>query len=132
MEMKERYVDSFYSYLAEGKLMGQRCKTCGTYRLFPVPVCSECQGTDMSWAELSKEGKLLFFSSSDLVPARFANYTPCVMGCVQLKEGPVFWALVDGGIDIQNPESELNRLPLDVDIEMRDIAGNTVPICKIR
>lgn len=131
MELKERYVGSFYSHLAEGKLMGQRCKTCGTYRLFPVPVCSDCQGTDLIWTELSKEGKLLFFSVPRVVPSRFERYLPYVAGCMQLKEGPVFWAIVEG-IDMKNLEKELSRLPLDVHIEMKELAGNIVPIGKIR
>ena len=129
--MKERYVGSFYSYLAEGKLMGQKCKSCGTYRLFPVPVCSECQGTDLPWTELSGEGKLLFFSIPRVVPLRFAGYVPCAFGCIQLKEGPVFWSIVEG-IDLKNPEKELNRLPLDLHIEMKEIAGNIVPTGKIQ
>jgi uncharacterized OB-fold protein len=131
MEMKERYVGSFYGYLAEDKLMGQKCKSCGTYRLFPVPVCSECQGTDLPWTELSKEGKLLFFSIPRVVPLRFDPYTPFAFGCIQIKEGPVFWTMVEG-IDMKNPEKELSRLPLDVNIEMKEIAGNIVPTGKIR
>jgi uncharacterized OB-fold protein len=130
MQMKERYVGSFYGHLAEGKLMGQRCATCGTYRLFPVPVCSECQGRDLIWKELSKEGKLLFFSIANLVPARFASYAPCVIGCIHLKDGPVFWTMVEG-INTKNQEVETKRLPLDVDIEMKEIAGNIVPIGKV-
>ena len=131
MDMEERYVGSFYSNLAEGKLMGQKCKTCGTYRLFPVPVCAECQGTDLLQTELKKKGKLLFVSVANFPPPRFAQYAPCAIGCVQLTEGPVFWALVEG-IDINNPEAEHNRLPLDVDIEMKEIAGNIVPIGKVQ
>ena len=131
MEMKERYVGSFYGYLAEGKLMGQRCKACGTYKLFPMPVCSNCQSTELSWTELSKEGKLLFFAVSEMVPPRFARYAPFVFGCIQLKEGPVFWGMVEG-IDMDKPEKELARLPLDVSIEMKELAGNIVPIGRVR
>jgi len=131
MEMEERYVDKFFGYLAEGKLMGQKCNTCGTYRLFPVPVCSNCQGTDLSWTELTKEGKLLFFTITTMPPVRFARFTPCAFGCIELKEGPVFWTLVEG-IDLKNPEKEFKRLPLNVSIEIREMAGNNVPVAKIR
>ncbi len=131
MEMQERYVDNFYKHLVEDRLMGQKCNDCGTYRLLPVPVCENCQGTNLSWTELSKEGKLLLFSITYMPPARFAKYAPCAFGSVQLKEGPVFWTLVEG-IDLNNPAKDFDRLPLDVDIEMRDMAGNRVPICKVR
>jgi len=132
MQLKERYVGKFYGFLAENKLVGQRCNACGTYRLFPVPVCSNCQGTDLSWMELAKEGKLLFFSITIIGRSvRFSRFTPCAFGCIELKDGPVFWSLVEG-IDLKNPEKELKRLPLDVNIEIREIAGNKVPIAKIR
>jgi uncharacterized OB-fold protein len=131
MEMKERYVGSFYGYLAEGKLMGQKCQTCGTYRLFPVPVCSHCQGTDMLWTELSKEGKLLFFSVAYRVPPMYDVDHPCAVGCIQLKEGPVFWGMLEG-IDINKPEEEFTRLPRDVYIDFKEVAGNIIPIGRLR
>lgn len=131
MEMKERYVGKFYDYLAEGKLMGQRCDDCGTYRLMPVPVCENCQGTNLSWTELSKKGKLLLFSITHMPPARFAEYAPCAFGSVQVEEGPVVWVMVEG-IDLDNPEDEFERLPLNVHLEMRDLAGNRVPVAKVR
>ena len=131
MEMKERYVEKFYGYLAEGKLMGQKCNDCGTYRLLPVPVCENCQGTNMSWTELGKEAKLLLFSITAMPPARFAKYAPCAFGSVQLKEGPVLWTLVEG-IDLENPQKEFDRLRVDADSEIRDMAGNHVPIARVR
>ena len=130
MEMKERYVGTFYNSLAEGKLMGQKCNKCGTYRLYPVPVCSNCQSTDMAWTELNKEGKLLYFSIPRVVPTRFERYVPCVVGCIQLKDGPVFWGMVDG-INMRDAAGEANRLPMDVTIEMKEIAGNIVPTAKV-
>lgn len=130
MEMKERYVETFYDNLAKGKIMGQRCKSCGTYRVFPVPVCWECQGTDLELTELSKEGRLLFFNIPKVVAARFEPYMPCVSGCIQIKEGAVLWCIVEG-IDIENPDKEFARLPIDVKIELKEIAGNVVPTAKI-
>jgi uncharacterized OB-fold protein len=131
METKERYVNRFYTNLAENKLVGQKCEDCGTYRLFSMPVCENCQGTRLSWIELSNDGKLLFFSIPYIPPARFAEYGPYAFGSIQLKEGPVFWTLVEG-IDLQNPEKDFSRLPLDVDILIKELAGNCVPIAKVR
>ncbi|MFZ3151006.1 MAG: zinc ribbon domain-containing protein [Anaerolineaceae bacterium] len=131
MDTHERYVDKFYNYLAEGKLMGQKCDDCGTYTLFPVPVCNNCKGTHMSWTELSGEAKLLFISVSKFPAARFAKFAPCGFGSIQLKEGPVFFGIVDG-IDVKDPVNDYNRLPIDVDIVIREIAGNHVPTAKVR
>jgi uncharacterized OB-fold protein len=131
MEFTERYVNTFFENLAKGRLMGQKCKTCGTYRLFPVPVCANCQGTDMVWTELSKKGKLLLFGVSTMPPERFAHLAPAAEGWIQLEEGPLLVCLTEG-VDIKNPEKDNKRLPLDVDIEMREIAGNFIPVAKIR
>jgi uncharacterized OB-fold protein len=131
MKTQERYVNKFFENLADGKLMGQKCNDCGTYRLLPVPVCANCKGTNLSWTELSKEGKLLLFSIANFPNARFAKLAPYAYGSVQLKEGPVFWMPVEG-IDVQNPEREFDRLPLDVDIVIKELAGNPVPTAKVR
>ncbi len=131
MEFKERYVSTFYENLAKGKLMGQKCKTCGTYRLFPMPVCTNCQGTDLEWTEIVNKGKLLLFAPSTHPPERFAHLTPCAMGLIQLEQGPILYCLVEG-VDARNPQNDLKRLPLDVDISTREVAGNVIPVAKVR
>jgi uncharacterized OB-fold protein len=131
MKTQERYVEKFYGYLADGKLMGQKCNDCGSYRLAPVPVCENCQSTNLSWTELSKEGKLLLFTITTMPPARFASLAPCAFGSVQVKEGPVLWTLIEG-IDIKNPTREFDRLPMDVDIVIKELAGNHVPTARVR
>lgn len=131
MDTQEHYVDKFFTYLSEGKLMGQKCDDCGAYTLYPVPVCNSCKGTNLSWTELSGKGKLLFYSVSRYPAVRFAKYAPCGFGSIQLNEGPVFFGIVDG-VDLNNPAKDFDRLPLDVDIEIREVAGNFVPTAKVR
>ncbi len=132
MEYKERYVKKFYDSLAEGKFMGQVCKECGTYQVFPVPVCDHCKGTNLEWTALSKDGKVIHVDVSYYPPMRFASYAaPCALGLVQLKEGPVMQIPLEG-FDLKNPEKEMARLPLDVDIIIKEVAGNHIPIAKIR
>lgn len=127
----EAYVKTFYENTAEGKLLGQKCNRCGVYKLFPMPVCSNCHSTDLSWVELKKEGKLLLFTVSYHPPERFAHLTPCVIGFIHLLEGPAYFGLVEG-IDVKNVEAEFARLPRVVDIETKEIAGNWIPVAKVR
>jgi uncharacterized OB-fold protein len=131
MKTQERYVNEFFGHLADGKLMGQKCDDCGTYRLLPMPVCEKCKGTNLSWTELSKEGKLLLFSVTNFPNARFGKMAPYAYGSVQLKEGPVFWMPVEG-IDVQNPAREFDRLPVDVDIVFKELAGNPTTFAVVR
>jgi len=131
MKTQERYVNKFFENLADGKLMGQKCNDCGAYRLLPVPVCENCKGTNLSWVELHKEGKLTLFSIANSPNARYAKFGPYAYGSVQLKEGPVCWMPVEG-IDIKNPAKEFDRLPMAVDIVFKEWAGNTIPIAKVR
>jgi uncharacterized OB-fold protein len=131
MEWTERYVLKFYQYLAEDKLMGQICNDCGTHHLFPMPVCGNCQGTNLSWKELRKEGKVLYFSISNMPPIRFAKFTPCAFGSVQLSDGPVVNTMIEG-INLEEAEQERAHLPIDVDIVIKEIAGNPIPIGKVK
>jgi len=131
MEFTERYVNTFFTNLSKDKLIGQKCNKCGTYRLFPVPVCSECQSTDLSYVELSPEGELLYLSVTTMPAPRFAKYAPYCSGCIKLKDGPVFWTMVEG-INIKDPEGEFAKLPLKVDITFKDVAGNRIPVAKVR
>lgn len=131
MDTQEHYVDKFYNYMSESNLMGQKCADCGSYNLFPVPVCKNCKGTNLKWTQLSGKGKVLLFSVSYYPPARWAKLAPCAFGSVQLDEGPVFWTLVEG-IDIKNPVKEFMRLPIPVDIVIQDLIGNHIPTAKVR
>lgn len=131
MELQERYVNKFYENLAAGKLIGQKCNDCGTYMVFPVPVCSECQGTDLSWVELKKEGKVLFFDIQYFPSARFASFgVPCAVGLVQLKDGPAMHLPIEG-IDLKDPGKDRDRLPIDAEILIRELGGNQVPVAKV-
>ena len=48
----------WYDYLEQGRLMGLKCKRCGTVHFPPYPICRECSGMDMEWVEVSGEATL--------------------------------------------------------------------------
>ena len=73
MQLTERYVNTFFESLEQDKFMGQKCNDCGAYQVFPVPVCNSCQGTNLSWTELQKEGQLLFFDVQYFPSDRFSR-----------------------------------------------------------
>lgn len=132
MQLTDRYVNTFFESLEQGKFVGQKCNDCGTYQAFPVPVCNNCQGMDLSWVELKKEGQLLFFDVQYFPSARFASFgAPCALGLVQLADGPAMQLPVEG-INLEDPAQDRARLPLAVDILIKELGGNAVPIAKVR
>ena len=61
---------SFNTYLTkEKKLVGVRCRACGTLSPEPRPVCHSCHGRNMEWYEFSGKGKLSAFTCISIVPA---------------------------------------------------------------
>jgi len=119
----EPIVSEFYDYLDKGKLMGLKCKKCGSYEFPPAPVCQKCGGSDMEWAELSGDGELLFFTVIESLPEpRFADLVPNVVGSVRMREGPGFTGIV-WGLDVERPEEELKKCPRKVKAEIREVAG---------
>ncbi|MEM3550118.1 MAG: zinc ribbon domain-containing protein [Candidatus Bathyarchaeia archaeon] len=133
LDFTERYVTTFYENLAKGKLVGQKCKRCGSYQFFPIPVCRTCKGTDLEWTEFSGKGKLLLVQAAK-GPAsggpRFDSILPCAFGVVQLAEGPVIFCPVIEGIDLNNIPEENRQLPLYVEITTREVAGNFIPVAR--
>ena len=83
----------FTGWLAERKLMGARCQSCGALYAEARPMCPDCFGDDMAWEQLSGHGKLAAFTTVYIAPtamieAGFGRDNPYVTGIVALDEGP--------------------------------------------
>jgi len=115
----------FYDSLAEGKIMGFRCKKCGAYIFPPYPICQSCGKRDLEWAELSGEAKVLNLGSSPIPSPVFQDYAPYAYGLVKFKEGPTFMTMISG-IDVSSPSKiseAVDKLPIDVRAEIKKFAG---------
>lgn len=131
----EAYVKQFFEALEADRLPGQRCACCGRIRLGYVPVCDQCKAQRQEPVDLVKEGMLKVFSVRqhwDLEKRYQAEFPDCmVVGCVTLRDGPELWCAVYG-IDTQQPERAFRQLPLPVDISIRRVAGNMIPVAIVR
>ena len=99
---------AFHQYLAEGRLMGARCESCGAVFVPPRPMCRECHGSEMEWVELSGKGKLAAFTIVHIAPtamieAGYGRENPYCAGVVELEEGPMISAQVLG-VEVTHPE----------------------------
>jgi uncharacterized OB-fold protein/acyl dehydratase len=69
-----------------GRLLIQRCKSCGTLRHPPRPMCGQCQSLEWDSIESSLEGEV--YSHTEISYPRFPGYpTPLVCGLIELREG---------------------------------------------
>lgn len=109
---------SFYQYLAEHKLMGSRCASCGGLHLPPRPLCPACQSEEMEGFEMSGRGTLLAFTTISIAPtamieAGYGKDNPYCTGIVQLEEGPTISAQILG-VDARQPAQIEIGTPLKV------------------
>ena len=100
---------SFNIYLTqEKKLVGVRCRACGTLSPEPRPMCHACHGRDMEWYEFSGKARLSTFTCISIVPERmskkgYGRDNPYCTGIVALEEGPRLSALIIG-VDATKPQ----------------------------
>jgi uncharacterized OB-fold protein len=96
-------VNDFVDYLAQGKVMGTRCKECGTVHFPPVADCAECLSSDVEWFEVTGTGKLVSFSKLMYGPVGFEDDLPYSIALLDYGDYKVF-----GRIDKAIPDEELS------------------------
>ncbi len=74
--------------LKKERLMGLKCKECGTVTCPPMMVCMECAGTQLEVVELCGEGHIVTFTNSYIAAEGRENEVPYTIVMVELLEGP--------------------------------------------
>jgi uncharacterized OB-fold protein len=131
--MEKSIISEFYLNLKKGKIMGMQCRKCKHIMFPPKAACDKCGQHKMAWKKMSGDGKLLFFSSGNLPPPKFAQYHPYAYGGVQLKEGPVFYTQIQG-VDVSNVgaiEKQNEMCPMKVKGKIVKMAGNNILVFKV-
>jgi uncharacterized OB-fold protein len=79
----------YWGAAREGRLLIQRCATCGEYQFYPRGHCVHCFADAPEWVEAKGTGRLHTFSvvHRTATPG-FAGEVPYVFGVVELDEGP--------------------------------------------
>lgn len=118
--MEERPIStiSFNQFLNEEKLMGSRCKKCGSIYLPPRPICIKCYSSDMEWVEMKGKGKLAAFTCIHVGPPwmveqGYDRNHPYCSGVVELEVGVKIDARIEE-VDANKPETISIGLPLTV------------------
>jgi len=87
MEHKLTFKD-YNEALKQNKLLGLKCKQCGTITVPPKIVCGNCASADLDIVELSGEGKIQTFTTVFVPPEGRESECPYVIVLVELDEGP--------------------------------------------
>jgi uncharacterized OB-fold protein len=96
-------VNDFIDYLAQGKVMGTKCKKCGTVHFPPVADCAECLSSDVDWFEVTGTGELVSFSKLMYGPVGFEDDLPYSIALLDYGDYKVF-----GRIAKDIPDEELS------------------------
>jgi len=93
----------------EGRLLVQRCATCGRYVFIPRPGCTHCLTGTLEWVESSGRGTVYSFSVVHR-PQRPEFEVPYVVAVIELEEG---WHMLSNLVDVA-PEAVGVGLPVEV------------------
>ena len=105
---------AYWEGCRQGKLMIQRCGSCGHYQFYPRLVCTSCMSTPVEWARASGRGKVVSFTIvRQAISQAYAAEVPYVIALIQLDEGPTMMSNV---IDC-DPEQVKIGMPVEVTFE---------------
>ena len=87
MEHKLSFKD-YNEALKQNKLLGLKCKQCGTITAPPKINCESCNSADIDVVELSGKGKIQTFTTVFVAAEGREGEVPYVIVLVELDEGP--------------------------------------------
>lgn len=86
---RTRELAAFFDAADEGRLVVQRCTSCGVLRFPARGLCSDCLSSDAEWIPVSGRGEVFsFFWMHQIYHPAFADAVPYAVAVVRLEEGP--------------------------------------------
>lgn len=118
--------EAYWAACNEGRLVMQRCDTCGKYRWHPAPLCTYCQATAFTWSDLSGRGRVHTWTvvTHPVHPAAVSR-VPYVVVEVALEEQSDL-TMISNLVGIEPGEIEFD-MPLEVIFE-RHSNGQQIPV----
>jgi hypothetical protein len=87
MEYKLTYKE-YSEALKQNKLLGLKCKSCGTVTVPPKMVCRSCASPELEVLELKGTGRIQTFTTCNVAPEGREDEVPYIIMLVELDEGP--------------------------------------------
>ena len=92
--------------LKNNRLLGLKCRDCGSITIPPKIVCRQCAGSGMDIVEMKGSGKIRTFTTVFVASEGREEEVPYVIVIVELDEGPWVMGNLDG-IDPKTASMEL-------------------------
>lgn len=83
-------VNDFIDRLQQGRVMGTRCRTCGTRYFPPRADCCKSLDSDMEWFDVAGAGTLLTYSTLSYAPTGFGQDLPYTIAVADFDSILVF------------------------------------------
>ena len=113
--------EPFFEALRQGRLVIQRCTSCGALGHPPRALCSKCRSTDFDWQDASGQGEVYsYVVTHQAVHPALAGHTPLATVEVALAEGP---RIVSNLVDVPPEEIEIG---MAVEAVFEDIGDGVV------
>ena len=120
MEHKLTFND-YNEALKKNKLLGLRCKDCGTITVPPKMACRQCTSPDLKIVELEGKGKIQTFTTVYVAPEGRENEAPYIIVLVELDEGP--W-IMGNLIDIDPGKATMELIDKRVNMGRKIFPGD--------
>ena len=126
---KDFTIQSYLEFLQNRKLMGSKCKDCGTLYVPVRKLCTKCNTANMEWVEMSGEGELVAFTSITVgtpyfIQKGYDRTKPYCFSIIKLKEGPMVSAQLVG-VDESKPNTIKIGMPVKVKFLEMEIKGES-------
>ena len=102
----------FWDATAEGRLVMQRCSTCGEYVWTPQMACRSCLTETLEWTPISGRGEIYTFVVLHR-PATPAFTAPYAIVVVEMEEGP---RILSDMVDVDPADVHIG-MPVEVAFE---------------
>jgi uncharacterized OB-fold protein len=87
LPIPDRDSEHYWAALAAGQLEIQQCRDCGHWTWPPRPICSNCQGENLSWEPTRGTGEVhSWITTHNVYSAAFAKLVPYTTVLVRLDE----------------------------------------------
>jgi uncharacterized OB-fold protein len=128
-EEKEFTLQNYLEFIQNKKLMGSKCKDCGTMYVPVRKLCTACNSLNMEWVPMSGKGELAAFTSITVgtpyfIDLGYDRYKPYCFSVIKLEEGPMVSAQLVG-VDESKPDTIKIGTPLKVKFLENELKGET-------
>ena len=107
----------WFAGLANKKLLGTKCKKCGTVFATPKLSCMEC-GADCDWMELPQEGKIHSFTVCPFGSEAFLEQCPYILALIEFKGANTL--LLSRVVNLDPMKADLKWVGMNVLAKFRD------------